>query len=71
MTRVKKAEKQGRNTQLERWKMPLSSEMADAALDLMQRAEDFRSRTQSCPADAANPLLLSALPTPQTLLKYF
>ena len=69
---VKKAEKnKGAIPSWNGGKMPLSTEMADAVLDLMQRAQagDFSEPELK----AAQPMLqtqalLSALPTPQTLL---
>ena len=69
---VKKAEKnKGAIPSWNGGKMPLSTEMADAVLELMQRAQagDFSEPELK----AAQPMLqtqvlLSALPTPQTLL---
>ena len=52
-------------------KMPLSTEMADAVLDLMQQAKagDFSEpELQAAQPMLQTQMLLSALPTPQTLL---
>ncbi len=69
---VKKAEKnKGAIPSWNGGKMPLSTEMADAVLDLMQRAEagDFSEpELQAAQPMLQTQALLSALPTPQTLL---